>query len=224
MIFTSDSIIPQIEDLKKHYPCLEIVESDENNIRLHGSILVFRTVNDFTHHETYTLDIVIPINSTDLPYVIDSGKQIADTYHHFYPTSRKLCLETDTRIRIRFINGFNLVEWMDEFVEPYFVYYKYYQQYDSFPTGERQHGCVGILETYQDLFHTSNIKEAFWIMSYIKDSHYNGHHPCPCGCQKYIRKCHGKWILPFYNDLRMKELLLSDLTIIYEELENNATD
>lgn len=145
MIFSLESIKPQLEELKIHYPDLEIVESDEKHIRFHGSILVHRTVCDFSLFKTYDIDIVVPINSNELPYAIDTGHQISDTYRHFYPKTRGLCLETDTMIRVRFIDGFNLLEWMDEFVEPYFIYYEFYQIYGTFPAGERSHGCEGII-------------------------------------------------------------------------------
>lgn len=211
MIYSLESAKPQIEQLLNKYPKLIIVESNNSMIRLHGSILVYRVLQDFSLRKSYIVDICIPLYSDELPYVIDTDKMIESSYHHYYLTNRKLCLETDSKIRIRFINGFNLLEWMDEFVEPYFVSYEYYQLYGKFPNGERNHGIIGIVESYQDLLHAKDLFETYKFMKYIKEKPYRGHHDCPCGSELPIRKCHGERILPFYTDVRIKDIMLKDL-------------
>lgn len=223
MIFSLESISEQLDLLIDSYPELHVVKSDEQCVQLHGKIFVYRTICEFTLRKNYEIDILIPLNSDELPSIIDNNDQISSSYHHRYKDG-KLCIDTDTMMRIRFINGFNLVEWMTDFVEPYFVYYEYYQIYGTFPLGEHEHGCIGTLETYRDLFHTTSVPNALKIMKYVKDSFYDGHHSCPCGSKKYIRKCHGKWILPFYNDKRLKNILINDLNAIYEELNNYDTN
>lgn len=224
MIFTTESATSSIEELLMSYPHLELMEPEENSIRLHGTILVHRSVQDFTLRKEYLLDIIIPINSDKLPFVIDADRVIDPTYHHYYSNSGKLCLETDTAIHIRFLNGFNLLQWMDEFVEPYFVNYEYYRKYGTFPLGERSHSCIGVLETYQEMFHVQDIHTAFCIMSHVKNNNYDGHQLCPCGSKRFIRKCHSKWILPFYNNPHLNALLLSDLDAIIEEIKTYDTE
>lgn len=210
MIFTKELIAPQLVCLLRKYPDLVIMESNDSLIRLHGEILVHRILNEFSLHKTYVIDIYVPLNSEELPYIVDSGNAIKSTYHHCY-TNGKLCLETDSKIQIRFINGFNLIEWMDEFVEPYFVSYEYYQLYGEFPNGERQHGILGVMESYQDLLHSKDLVKTYKIMRHIRDTAYRGHHLCPCGSTCHLRTCHGKWMLPFYTDERIKNIMLKDL-------------
>ena len=53
------------------------------------------------------------------PIIFDAGNAIDSNYSHQYKDG-SLCLETDAAVRIRFIDGFDLVSWMQEFVEPYF--------------------------------------------------------------------------------------------------------
>lgn len=221
MIFTTESVKPQIEQLLHKYSNLVILESNDSLIRLQGSILVHRLLNDFSLHKSYVIDIFIPLNSAELPFVFDTDHVIEPTYHHSY-TNGKLCLETDSKIRIRFINGFNLIDWMDEFVEPYFVSYEYYQLYGEFPNGERQHGILGIIESYQDLLHAKDLNETYIIMRYIRNTVYRGHHSCPCGSKLHLRSCHGKWLLPFYNDNRIKNIMLTDLAEL-ERILNETT-
>lgn len=210
MIFTKQQAQQQLNILMIKYPKLVVTEMNDSLICLCGKILVHRIIHEFSLHQTYDIEIHIPLYSYELPYIIDRGKIIDSDYQHCYP-SGKLCLETDSKIRIRFINGFNLTEWMDEFVEPYFVSYEYYRLYGEFPNGERQHGIWGVIESYQDLLYTDTIVATYKVMVHIRDNSYRGHQLCPCGSSNKLRTCHGKWILPFYNDERVKNIMIKDL-------------
>ena len=71
-------------------------------------------------YKEYQVEIVIPLASDDLPNVKDAGNHIDKSYPHRYANG-ELCLETDTNIKIRFIDGFDLNAWMFEYVETYFL-------------------------------------------------------------------------------------------------------
>lgn len=220
MIYSEETLEPQIAQLLIDYPNLVVVQSTQHFVRLHGSILVYRTYNGYTLHKTYALEIVIPIGSDDLPFVIDVDRQISQTYKHYYPQNGKLCLETDSRIRIRFINGFDLSVWMLEFVESYYFSYEYYERYGEFPFGERDHDLQGVLQTYNELLESSDDVSTYKLMRFIRDFSYRGHHLCPCGSEKRLRNCHGQAMLLFYNDNRVKKIMLDDLGKIDKELAN----
>lgn len=211
MLFTVDTVKPQIAPLLHEYPNLAVVQSDFQILRLQGQILVHRTFNDYTLHKTYILDIVIQVGTDELPSVIDTHRQIRQDYHHYYPNDGKLCLATDSQIRIRFIDGFNLVEWMSEFVEVYYFSYEYYERYGRFPFGERGHGSWGIMQTYQDFLIAKDEVETHKLMCFIKNHAYRGHNLCPCGSGKLLRNCHGNEMLRFYKDVRIKKIMIDDL-------------
>lgn len=217
MIFTVKTVTPQIAQLLHEYPDLAVVQSDSQLVRLHGHILVFRIYNDFTLRKTYTLDVIIPISSDELPFVIDTDRQIKRDYHHYYPNG-KLCLATDSQIRIRFIDGFDLIAWMSEFVELYYFSYEYYERFGIFPFGERDHGSWGIIQTYQDFLIAKDEIETYKLMHFIKDQMYRGHHPCPCGSGKSLRNCHGQAMLRFYKDALIKKIMIDDLDDFDREL------
>jgi hypothetical protein len=217
MIFTIETVTPQIAQMLHKYPDLAVVQSDSQMVRLHGHILVFRIYNDFNLRKTYTLDVVIPIGSDELPFVIDIERQIKQDYHHYYPNG-KLCLATDSQIRISFIDGFDLIEWMSEFVELYYFSYEYYERFGIFPFGERTHGSWGIIQTYQDFLMAKDGFETYKLMHFIKNQVYRGHHPCPCRSGKSLRNCHGQAMLRFYKDVRIKKIMTDDLDAFDKEL------
>lgn len=186
MIFSKESALQQVNSLLQIYDKLHIEKESNQEIILTGEILVNRTASSYTLYKTYHIEVHIPFESDKLPYVFDIGNAIDSNYNHQYK-DEPLCLETDFAIRIRFVDGLNLVSWMQEFVEPYFFSYEYYQRFGCFPFGERSHGIEGILQSFGDVFQeTDNIKVCK-ILMFIYSDRYRGHLPCPCGSGKNIR-------------------------------------
>ena len=219
IIFTKDTVMPQVERMLAAYPDLYVAETTEDSIEIDGNIIVHRTYNDYTIRNIYDLKVIIPLGSENLPYVIDSSKYINETYPHIY-TNRMLCLETDIVIRIRFIEGFDLVAWMDEYVEPYFFSYEYYMEFGQFPFGERSHGALGLIESYKELLHASDLLQAKNLAEFMLHHNYRGHHDCPCGSGLRIRNCHGIYMLPFYKN----NILMTQLAIDLYSLENELNE
>lgn len=124
MIFTTESGMQQVTNLLHQYDELVVLSQDESLIILSGYIQIDCTAREYWVCKKYHVQIGIPLNSDDLPYVIDDDNQVDQSYPHKY-SDGKLCTETDSAIRIRFIGGFDLVAWMAEFVETYFFSYEY---------------------------------------------------------------------------------------------------
>ena len=217
IMLTAKNAVHQVENLIQHYPKLSILESNDKRFRLQGEITVYRTASGFILDRCYKIEIDIPIDSPELPSVIDLDKVIDDSYPHRYANG-KLCLETDAIIRLRFIDGLGLIEWAEEFVETYFFSYEYYTRYGIFPFGERLHGISGIIDTYQELFQESNIKKVVSLMRYCADEAYRGHTTCPCGSGKKLRQCHGSVLLSYMRDSRKKEVVHMDVEMIRKAL------
>lgn len=207
----------QIENLQCQYPGLNTIEIHSDSIRIRGSIDIYRSACDFILQKQYLIELILPRSSSDLPLCLDIGDAVSADYPHRY-TDSSLCLETDTCIRNRFIDGFDLNEWMDEFVEPYFFTYEYFSKYGHYPFGERPHGIPGLLDTYATFFHESDVITTCKLIVHAAESTYRGHCDCPCGSGKKLRDCHGKFLFPFMADPRRKELLTQDLTVIRKEL------
>ena len=215
MIFSKESGVQQVSNLLHLYNGLKIISIDEVKILLAGHILIDRTAKGYRLCKEYHIKIVIPLNSDELPYVFDDGNHIDSNYPHRY-VNGKLCLETDTAIRLRFIDGFSLDAWMSEYVETYFFSYEFYQRFGEYPFGERGHGFAGILQTYSDLFHETDSVKIIRLMRSISTQHYRGHSSCPCGSGKKLRACHGPFVMKFYTDDRFKATVKKDYVLLEE--------
>ena len=206
-----------MESLLSQYPDLHIYEEDANRLLLSGNIDVYRTACDFILQKQYAVELVIPKAPDALPTAIDKENVISSTYPHRY-SDGSLCLETNTYIKNRFVDGMDLAAWMDEFVEPYLFSYEYYCRFGSFPFGERPHGLEGLLHTYQEFWNGKDIGTTCGLLRYAAEETYRGHSQCPCNSGKKLRLCHGPVLFPFMTDPRRLEILRNDLTYLRKEL------
>jgi SEC-C motif. len=218
MIFDKETGMQQTEKLLHLYTGLRLTLVCDEQIVLIGTIIVNRTSKGYTLYKEYPIKIIVPISSEELPRVIDAGHSIDESYPHRY-IDGELCLETDTHIRIRFIDGFSLSAWVSEYVETYFFSYEYYQRYGDYPFGERGHGNIGVIQTYEELFKESDIVKVFKLMGFISSQHYRGHLLCPCGSGKKLRICHGILIMKYFENDRLNAIVRNDYQMICEEFK-----
>ena len=140
-MWNTNNLKEQVNDVLSQYPQLTVDETDSNQIRLYGTINVNRSACNYTLQKNYLIEILLPDSDKELPKIKSVDNCIDKSYPHQYKDGT-LCLETDGTVKLRFIDNFNLIEWMDEYVEPYFFSYEYFSRFGFFPFGERSHGFV----------------------------------------------------------------------------------
>lgn len=217
MIFDKETGMQQVEELLRLYTGLQLKSENTDQIVISGNILVNRTSKGYTLYKLYPIEIIVPMLSLELPYIIDSGHSIDESYPHRY-TDGRLCLETDTSVRIRFVEGFSLSTWVSEYVEIYFFSYEYFQRYGVYPFGERGHDIEGILQTYEEQFTEPDRIKTLKLMRAIVTIPYRGHMLCPCGSEKKFRNCHGLAVMKYFTDNRLKRIVCDDYNKIMEVL------
>lgn len=205
--------ILHISNLFSNTSCIEI----EKGILFKGSLLINKVHKDFPVYKKFELKIIIPNEiKLELPLVWEIGNQVDSAYSHRY-TDGRLCLATDSEMKIDFIKGMTLVEWVDKYVISYFYSYEYFQRFGEYPFGERSHGPMGTLEFYLSLFSLKDIASTYRFMSRLIAFQYRGHSQCICGSGLKTRDCHGKILLSLAkNDLI--GMVYQDYSVIREEL------
>lgn len=219
VILSSIAAKSQVAAMLQKYPELRITSDSTSELVIAGRIQIARIFNDFPVVKKVHLEITIPIEQNIFPYVTDTGGHIDEKYPHRYSTG-VLCLATEIDLRLHFAAGFDLVRWMEDFVETYYYSHDYYQRYNCYPFGDREHGFLGTIQSYCDWFSTPELDKVASILLKIEANDlYRGHHPCPCASGKKMRDCHGRQILYFYQHPKLRIQLLSDLNDIRKDLQ-----
>ncbi len=212
-------IRPQIDELLTSYSGLKVEGTDNDlSIVLSGKVRINRSYNGFTIDKEYGLRILIPLNNDELPDVWDIGNHIDKSYIHRYPDG-KLCLDTDAFIALCFYNGYSLSQWMKNIVEPYYFSYEYYNRFDEFPFGDRRHNLDGVIETYQQILHESDLVKCVRLLHAISQRKYKGHVLCHCESGMITRKCHGRFIYPFISDDYLFSIAKRDYSRLCEAIK-----
>lgn len=208
----------QIDELLTVYTDLKECSSTHNKeIIISGNISINRIYKNFVVDKEYEIKICIPLKNDEMPVVWDIGDSINKSYVHKY-SDGTLCLETDAYVAYCFYNGYSLLQWMKNIVEPYYYSYEYYSRFGEFPFGERGHGIIGVVETYQQLFNEQDLLKVCRLLSYVSHRKYRGHLLCPCGSGIITRKCHGKNIFPFICDNQLNDIAFRDYEKICKEI------
>ena len=202
----------QIQELIDYYRDMHIVNETEMCTEISGFIHIHRSIDQYVSNSTYELSIFIPVVEGKLPYVIDRSGNIEKDYPHRY-SDGMLCLATDIDMVLEFEKNSSLVNWMQRFVEPYYITYEYYKRYGEYPNGDRAHGEDGIVQSYMEIFSVDG-SHAVSLLHEIVHKTYRGHQLCPCGSGKRLRNCHGEIVLWF----KRHPMLLLQATKDYQKL------
>lgn len=75
MIFSQAVALQQVQSLLQCYKELKVVTVGDSQIKLSGNIEINREWNDVRLNKDYSITIIIPIESNQVPYVIDGHCQ-----------------------------------------------------------------------------------------------------------------------------------------------------
>jgi len=76
-------------------------------------------------------------------------------------------------------------------VNDYFVSQTWYESHGDWPYGQRSHDRLGIIESYCEILGIpTNEQRARAHLELLSRLELKGHHPCPCGSGRRLRRCH----------------------------------
>ena len=176
--------------------------------------------------ECFEIEIVIPETyPEDLPRVREIGGKMDANYDHVYE-SGTLCLAVPIEERRVFLEQPSLLGFVNKLVIPYFYGYCHWKTYDVHPFDESEHGPQGIVRHYMDVLGLSDGLSVLAVIAFLYEHGYRGHHPCPCGSGKKVRKCHGKalrYLHKQHTQDTLKTDFLSALYICMPAIKSNGT-
>lgn len=212
----------EIKWLKENFPRLKFYKGTPSVIK---GFLAFewkyQSLNNEktfpTIKDVYEIEIKLTTNFlSSLPQVKEIGKRIPNSVDFHVNPNGTLCLCPYPDEKIRLPNGFNLKDYFDNLLIPFFYTQSYYEKNKEWAWGEYSHGELGIFEYYIEnrgdgknidlikevLENLKNSSKAYAYPLLLNADKIKGHILCSCELQRKIRDCHN---VPFKGLWNLKE-------------------
>lgn len=209
-------LLREINDFRSRHSGL-LLEEKEEGYKLYGEYTYSLEYHGLLYENTREIELLIPRAFPSLAIELYI-KEIPSGFEHIYPNG-SVCLATVGEILEYLIGSPTVSDFVNQFVNPFFFTLEYFEEYGTFPFGEREHGAKGLLSYYKERYDldTEHILDMAKIV--CKDI-YRGHHLCFCGSDKKLRDCHGFLVLNIVSSKEMLNYFMQELTcIILEETD-----
>ena len=215
--------------LNAFYPALKIHNENANVVKVAGVLnfsmafqegkpYVINPALDYREgikiQDNYQIRIECKTSEfSDLPQVYETGSRIIKIAQsrnlkpedlHINP-SGSVCLCISLEEAESLPTGFNIPDFFNNLLVPFFYAQSYFEKYNVWPWGQHSHGNLGLFEWYsqkggttrqsveQFLNKLKRYKDWQMIQQLLLPSHeVKGHHKCICGKDDKIRKCHSE--------------------------------
>jgi hypothetical protein len=156
--------------------------------------------------DSFKLEIYFPPDYPEkTPLVKELDNKIPSTFHR--NPDGCLCLCTPVEQCLVFSKEPTLENFIKNLLNPYLLCWLWYQRKNKMPWGERKHGIMGLIESYQELLKLIDIKHTIQFMvEFIKNRIHHTQN-CPCGSGLSFKRCHGNIILELENNLSRGQLI-----------------
>ncbi len=204
----------QFEELARIFPELKLCQDVPGRWVIRGMLSFSATFQSVTITDAFSILMILPDDFPDSPPLVqETGDRIPANFHQY--GDRTLCLGAPVEVVRRFKADPRLVAFVETLVVEYLYGYAHLEKYGTLPFGELTHGCQGIREYYQEAFSTDDVQTALALLKVLADGVYRGHHTCPCGSGKILRKCHGPILLGLLKHQPEERFLRDATNIIY---------
>lgn len=182
----------QFLELQSLYKRLSLKDLGEpNGILIQGILDFSARGKDQLINDSFEIEILVPESFPNWhPSVKEVGGQIPITFHHHNDGS--LCLGAPLYVRMVFCEDPTLLGYVQNLLIPYLFTFCYWKKFGKMPFGELSHGRKGIMEYYRELSNSNSDMAVINLLKILAEDNYRGHHYCPCGSGRIIRKCHGE--------------------------------
>ena len=133
--------------IKDNFPEVSIQETDIEII-FEGRFIINARKENFEIHEAPLLRIIMNKDYPNiLPVCYDLSNKI--NYDHVFQDG-SLCVSTLLDLAITLKDSVSIQDYIDKFIIPYFLSYRYWQKTGKDLNGDRTHGAKGIFESLRE--------------------------------------------------------------------------
>lgn len=207
-------------DFKKaelKYPKIKLFWEEDNFI-CKGNVDVFDEMN--VYWDSFNIKIVINIKKYPyyFPVVYLEDARIPKNEERHIHSDNSCCVEVEQKQSLRARKGITILQFLDEYVVPYFANQLYFEKEKVWANGDYQHGFDGKLQDYFEMTGIKNLVELQYLLSNLeKTFNLKMYEVCFCGSGKKLKYCHKESLkkilsLPktqIENDLNAIESMMS---------------
>ena len=179
----------EIKLLKEYYPSLKFYQED--------SKIYFRGLLNIEDIDSFEIEILLPDDyPKSLPIVKDIGNDIPRNIdRHMY--SDGTCCLTINHVMIQKYQSDNyyLLNFIDDFVKPFFANQLYFEQTGKWLTGEYSHGNTGKREYLKEYIQITDDVLFNKLLNLATKTRLNQRKKCPCYSNKPLKRCHLQTVL-----------------------------
>lgn len=207
----------QFDELIGEYPGFFLDHNDKDSTWfIKGSLDFCATYESIKIEESFQIEIIVYQNYPEsLPVARETGGRIPSAFHKYKDDS--LCLGAPVDIKVKFYENPTLLGFVNNHLIPFLFSYSYWEKYGVMPYGELSHGGKGLIEYYSNYFSVNSESIILSFLAILASNKYRGHHDCPCGSGKIIRKCHGE-ALSILNNVQKGDDFLWEFMQIIEHM------
>lgn len=127
-----------------------------------------------------------------IPVVFEVGGRVPrDASRHVNERDGSCCIELPFEFHRR-RPQLSVAEYILGPVRSYFLAQLHFEQFGSWPAGERGHGFEGVREAIVELFGIDDVDLLLALLSTVVHWRKTKHDACPCGSGSRLYACHGK--------------------------------
>lgn len=209
-------LVEQVDELLRKQPKLQACYN-QNKVCISGEY-IYNLCYENVYFNGYK-NIKIEVdnnypNSIPKVYIFNLSERL----EHVYPDN-SICLASFGELRNFLISKPSLTQFIKRFLEPFIFTIDWHKKYKNYPFGERAHGYKGLITYYVEELGLTE-RQCYEIARLIHFNKCRGHMKCICGSGKTFRKCHGKMFIDAMREENLRENLLEEAEIIYNEVNN----
>lgn len=178
-------------ELRRVLPMFWVVRASDTETVLRGPLTV-ADVNG-ADIETFTVEVAVPHTyPLKVPVVTEvSGRIPRSLDRHINETNASCCIELPLDFHRR-RPQLSISEYLLGPVRSYFLAQLHFEQFGTWPAGERGHGFDGVREAMLELFGIDDVDLLSDLITSARHWHKRKRAGCPCGSRRRLSACHGK--------------------------------
>lgn len=172
------------------YPKLQLFWEGET-VLCAGEVDVFD--NENVYWDSFLIKISFPIKSYPyfFPDLFSTDERIPRGDDRHINPDLSCCVEVEQKQILRAKKGISILQFLDEYVIPYFADQLYYEKESKWANGDYEHGFDGKMQYYSELMGVGNFKDVLRILKNLERISGSGmYESCFCNSGKKLKFCH----------------------------------